>query len=368
MNFYTESSPHIKDGDTTQKIMLRVIIALLPAIIYSVILFGYRVIILYLASVITCVLCTIIVKKVRKKPLLPDYASVITALLLVMTLPSTATITMVVIGGVIAIVFAKEVFGGLGSNIFNPALVGRAFLQVAFPAQMTMYPVPERVPFLGIFENILQNLNVTVSGATQTSDAVGALTQATPLTFMKFTYASDINSSLIEQIKFESHYYLQMFLGSTGGAIGETSFLLLLIGGIFLLITKTIDWRIPLGMFISLFIVSGLLNLAMPGKFASPIYQVLAGGFCLGAFFMATDMVTCPTSPLGAWIYALLIGLVLAILRAFGSSPEYTMYSILIGNMFMPLISMLTRPMPFGKKEAINIQKLQKENNEGGKQ
>lgn len=368
MNFYTESSPHIKDGDTTQKIMLRVIIALLPAIIYSVILFGYRVIILYLASVITCVLCTIIVKKVRKKPLLPDYASVITALLLVMTLPSTATVTMVVIGGVIAIVFAKEVFGGLGSNVFNPALVGRAFLQVAFPAQMTMYPVPERVPFLGIFENILQNLNVTVSGATQTSDAVEALTQATPLTFMKFTYASDINSSLIEQIKFESHYYLQMFLGSTGGAIGETSFLLLLIGGIFLLITKTIDWRIPLGMFISLFIVSGLLNFAMPGKFASPIYQVLAGGFCLGAFFMATDMVTCPTSPLGAWIYALLIGLVLAILRAFGSSPEYTMYSILIGNMFMPLISMLTRPMPFGKKEAINIQKLQKENNEGGKQ
>lgn len=368
MNFYTESSPHIKDGDTTQKIMLRVIIALLPAIIYSVILFGYRVIILYLVSIITCVLCTIIVKKVRKKTVLPDYASVITALLLVMTLPSTATVTMVVIGGIIAIVFAKEVFGGLGSNVFNPALVGRAFLQVAFPAQMTMYPVPERVPFLNIFENILQNLDITVSGATQTADAIGALTQATPLTFMKFTYASDINSSLIEQIKFESHYYLQMFLGSTGGAIGETSFLLLLIGGIFLLITKTINWRIPLGMFISLFIVSGLLNLTMPGKFASPIYQVLAGGFCLGAFFMATDMVTCPTSPLGAWIYALLIGLVLAILRAFGSSPEYTMYSILIGNMFMPLISMLTRPMPFGKKEAISMQKLQKESKEGGKQ
>ena len=139
MNFYTESSPHIKDGDTTQKIMLRVIIALLPAIIYSVIIFGNRVIILYLTSIITCVLSTIIVKKVRKKPILPDYASIITALLLVMTLPSTATITMVVIGGVIAIVFAKEVFGGLGSNIFNPALVGRAFLQVAFPAQMTQF-------------------------------------------------------------------------------------------------------------------------------------------------------------------------------------------------------------------------------------
>lgn len=282
-----------------------------------------------------------------------------------MTLPSTATITMVVIGGVIAIVFAKEVFGGLGSNIFNPALVGRAFLQVAFPAQMTQYPLPVRVPFLDIFENIVKGVDLAISGATQSIEAVGALTYATPLTFMKFTYAENISSSLIEQIKFESHYYLQMFLGSTSGAIGETSFLLLLIGGIFLLITKTIDWRIPLGMFISLIITSLLLNLAMPGKFASPIYQVLAGGFCLGAFFMATDMVTCPSSHLGAWIYALLIGLVLAILRAFGSSPEYTMYSILIGNMFMPLIAMLTRPMPFGKKEAIEIQKSQKY---GGKQ
>lgn len=365
MNFYTESSPHIKDGDTTQKIMLRVIIALLPAIIYSIVIFGNRVIILYLASIITCVLSTIIVKKVRKKPILPDYASIITALLLVMTLPSTATITMVVIGGVIAIVFAKEVFGGLGSNIFNPALVGRAFLQVAFPAQMTQYPLPVRVPFLDIFENIVKGVDLAISGATQSIEAVGALTYATPLTFMKFTYAENISSSLIEQIKFESHYYLQMFLGSTSGAIGETSLLLLLIGGIFLLITKTIDWRIPLGMFISLVITSLLLNLAMPGKFASPIYQVLAGGFCLGAFFMATDMVTCPSSHLGAWIYALLIGLVLAILRAFGSSPEYTMYSILIGNMFMPLIAMLTRPMPFGKKEAIEIQKSQKD---GGKQ
>ena len=230
---------------------------------------------------------------------------------------------------------------------------------------MTQYPLPVRVPFLDIFENIVKGVDLAISGATQSIEAVGALTYATPLTFMKFTYAENISSSLIEQIKFESHYYLQMFLGSTSGAIGETSFLLLLIGGIFLLITKTIDWRIPLGMFISLVITSLLLNLAMPGKFASPIYQVLAGGFCLGAFFMATDMVTCPSSHLGAWIYALLIGLVLAILRAFGSSPEYTMYSILIGNMFMPLIAMLTRPMPFGKKEAIEIQKSQKD---GGKQ
>ena len=366
MKFYTESSPHIKDGDTTNKIMLRVIIALLPAVIYSIVLFGARVIALYLAAIITCVISTVIVKKVRKKPLLPDYAVIITAILLVMTLPPAASITMVVIGSVVAIVFAKEVFGGLGSNIFNPALVGRAFLQVAFPAQMTMYSAPTRVPFLDLFSAGLHNLVNTVTDGTQTIDMMNALTQATPLTFMKFTYNANISTSLAEQIGFESHYYLQMLLGSTAGAIGETSFLLLLIGGIFLLVTKTIDWRIPLGMFISLVVVSLILCLGMPGKFPSPIYQVLAGGFALGAFFMATDMVTCPSSHLGAWVYALLIGAVLAILRAFGSSPEYMMYSILIGNMFMPLISILTRPLPVGKKELIAINKanLQKE---GGK-
>ena len=366
MKFYTESSPHIKDGDTTNKIMLRVIIALLPAVIYSIVLFGAKVIVLYLASIITCVLSTVIVKKIRKKPLLPDYAVIITAILLVMTLPPSSTVTMAVIGSIVAIVFAKEVFGGLGSNIFNPALVGRAFLQVAFPAQMTMYTPPTRVPFLDLFSAGLHNLVNTVTGGTQTIDMMNALTQATPLTFMKFTYNANISTSLAEQIGFESHYYLQMLLGSTAGAIGETSFLLLLIGGIFLLVTKTIDWRIPLGMFISLVVVSLILCLGMPGRFPSPIYHVLAGGFALGAFFMATDMVTCPSSHLGAWIYALLIGAVLAILRAFGASPEYMMYSILIGNMFMPLIAMLTRPMPVGKKELIAINKANAQK-EGGK-
>ena len=363
MKFYTESSPHIKDRDTTNKIMLRVIIALLPTIIYSVILFGFRVIILYLTSIITCMLSTLIVKKIRNKPLFIDYAVFITAVLLVMTLPPSTTITMVIIGGIIAIVFAKEVFGGLGSNIFNPALVGRAFLQMAFPSQMTAYISPKNIPFLKLFENSLKDLNITITGASQTLDAINSLTSATPLTFIKYN-AIDFGDSLLSQIQIESHYYLQMFLGSTAGAIGETSSFLLLIGGIFLIATNTIDYRIPLGMFISLIIVSFLLWFAVPNKIGSPIYQILSGGFILGAFFMATDMVTCPSSHLGAWIYAILIGSVVAILRAIGSSPEYMMYSILIGNMFMPLISILTRPLPVGKKELIAINQKKEINNE----
>lgn len=366
MRFFTESSPHIRDNDTTDKIMIRVIIALMPAIVYSVILFGFKVVILYLTAVLSCLLSSFIVKKMRKKTIHFDYPAVITALLLVMTLPPSSTVTMVVIGSVIAIVFTREVFGGLGSNVFNPALVGRAFLQTAFPAQMSMYSSPVNVPFNSIFSDILKHLEITVSGATSSVSALGALTQSTPLTLMKFG-GIEMSNNIADHIYFESHYYLQLLLGSTAGAIGETSFLLILIGGIFLIATNTIDWRIPAGMTISLLVVSSLLFLSDHTRIASPIYNLLSGGFALGAFFMATDMVTCPSNPKGVWIYSLLIGSVLALLRVFGSSPEYMMYSILIGNMFMPLIVMLTRPLPFGKKEFLNIKKAEANSNGGNK-
>lgn len=358
MQFNVQSSPHIRESYTTPMIMRVVIVALLPAAIYGIVLFGTRVILLYAVSIISCMLFEAIVKKARKKPVqIEDLSAVLTGLLLVMTLPPGTTVMMVIIGSAVAIIFAKEVFGGLGSNIFNPALVGRAFLQVAFPAQMSLYSAPIRTPF-GILGNIAEGAANAISGATQSIDMVNALTQASPLTFMKYSKALTISPNIFEHIKFESGYYLQMFIGNTAGAIGETSFVLLLIGGLFLISIKIIDWRIPLGMFLSLFVVSGIIALAIPGTYPSPIYQVLAGGFALGAFFMATDMVTSPSTPLGTWIYAILIGSVLAVLRCFGSSPEYTMYSILIGNMFMPIIVMYTKRMPLGKKEAIAIEKL----------
>ena len=364
MRFYTESSPHIKHNDTTDKIMIRVIIALIPAIIYSCILFGFKVVILYLTAILSCLLSSFIVKKLRKKPIHFDYPAVITGLLMVMTLPPSATVTMVVIGSVIAIVFTREVFGGLGSNVFNPALVGRAFLQTAFPAKMSMYSSPVNVPFNSIFSDILKDLEITISGATASISPLGAITQSTPLTLMKFGNVELFN--IADYFYFESHYYLQLLLGSTAGAIGETSFLLILIGGIFLIATNTVDWRIPLGMTLSLLVVSFLLFLPESTRIASPIYNLLSGGFALGAFFMATDMVTCPSNSKGVWIYSILIGSVLALLRVFGSSPEYMMYSILIGNMFMPLIVMLTRPLPFGKKEFLDIKKAAANNSANG--
>lgn len=358
MRLFTGSSPHIRDNDTTDKIMIRVIIALIPAIVYSVILFGFKVIILYLTAILSCLLSSIVVKRLRKKTIYFDYPAVITALLLVMTLPPSSTVTMVIIGSVVAIVFAREVFGGLGSNVFNPALVGRAFLQAAFPANMSMYTAPVNVPFYSVFDSILEHLELVISGATASITATGAMTQSTPLTLVKHG-GIEMSNLVSDHLYFESHYYLQLFLGSTAGAIGETSFLLILMGGIFLISTRTIDWRIPAGMAISLFVVSSLLFFPNHTRIASPLYNLLSGGFALGAFFMATDMVTCPSNPKGVWIYSFLIGTVLAILRTFGSSPEYMMYSILIGNMFMPLIVILTKPLSYGKKEFLNIKKAE---------
>lgn len=362
MQFTIESSPHFRASDSVPKIMGRVIIALIPAIIYSILLHGARVLVLYVVAIASCVIFEIAAKMLRKRPHhVEDLSAVLTAILLVMTLPSTATIPMIIIGSGVAIIFAKEVFGGLGFNIFNPALVGRAFLAVAFPAQASIYPALKNIPF-GISSADIGPDSVTTATG-KIIDLANALTQSTPLSFIKNTYSGMIPLNLGEQVVLESKYYFQMFIGNTSGTIGETSFLLLLIGGIFLILTKTINWRIPVGITIALIIVNTIGILANPGTYATPLYQILGGGFILGAVYMATDMVSSPSSPKCVWIYSILIGATVMLLRMFGSSNEYMMYAILIGNMFVPLITILVRPKPLGKVESEVLLRLQK--NEG---
>lgn len=366
MQFNVQSSPHIRTSDSVPKIMTRVIIALLPACIYSVVLFGNKVLILYFTAIITCILCDVIVSKLRKREISCSAPSIVTAILLVMTLPPGVKIPTVIIGSVVAIVFAREVFGGLGANVFNPALVGRAFLQAAFPDLMSIYTAPVRLPF-GVMGNISDNFADAATSATSgTIDLVNAMTQATPLSFMKYNYADNIPYYLSEQISFEAQYYPQLLLGNTGGAIGETSALFLIIGAIFLLLTNTINWRIPVGMIVSLTVINMIMLLLRPGSIPTPLFQILTGGFALGSLYMATDMATIPNNNLAIWVYSLTIGAVLIMLRTFGHSPEYMMYSILIGNMLVPLLSMFIRPKTFGKKEAILLAKEQAIK-EGGK-
>jgi electron transport complex protein RnfD len=318
IEYIIRSSPHIKDKDSVPKIMYTVIVALLPAAFASVYFFRLRAVALYLACLLACMATEAIFLWGRKKPFrsLWDGSAVITALLLAMTLPPGLSLDLAVIGSVVAIAIGKQVFGGLGYNIFNPALVGRAFLQTAFPVAMTTWIPP-----------------VTLH--------VDTATFATPLGNLKFQDA--VAQGTLAPLK-------DLIWGNIGGCLGETSAVALLLGAFILLSKKTIDWRIPLGIILALSIFTGVFWLLNPNKFAPPSFHILAGGLLIGAFFMATDMVTSPITPRGTWIYALGIGLMVGLVRLFGGFPEGVMYSILFMNTFVPLLNRYFRPRILGER------------------
>ncbi len=245
-----------------------------------------------------------------------DGSAVITGLLLALILPPSFSIAGAVIGSVFAIVIGKQIFGGLGANIFNPALLGRAFLQASFPVAMTTWTYPDTAKFAGV-------------------DAVSA---ATPLGQFKF-----------EQIATE---YLPLITGNIGGCLGETSALAIVLGGMFLLVKKYADWRIPVSFLGSVFLFGGVFWLVNPAQYPDPIFHLLSGGLMFGAFFMATDMVTSPITARGSWIFGIGAGVILIIIRLFGGLPEGVMYSILLMNAFTPLINRYTKPQIFGEVRA----------------
>ncbi len=316
--FLVQSSPHIRQKDTTPRIMVRVITALLPACLAAVAFFRLRALALIAVCVVACLATEAVFLWGRKKPLSPllDGSAVITGLLLAMTLPPSFPLGSAVIGAVVSIGIGKQAFGGLGHNIFNPALVGRAFLSAAFPVAMTTWLPP-----------------VTLK--------VDLATFATPLANLKFQDA--VAQGTLAPVK-------DLFWGNIGGCIGETSAIALLIGGIYLLLKRTIDWRIPLGSALALSLFSGAFWLADPGRYASPLFHVMGGGFLLGAIFMATDMVTSPVTAKATWIYALGIGLVIGVIRLFSGYPEGVMYSILFMNTFVPLLNHYLRPRILGER------------------
>ena len=319
--FILQSSPHFRDRDSVPKIMYAVVISLAPAALASLCFFRFRALALMTCCVATCLVTEALILGIRKKPLhsLQDGSAIITGLLLAMTLPPSLPIGLAVIGAVVAIAMGKQVFGGLGHNIFNPALVGRAFLQAAFPVAMTTW-IP---PF---------------------SLKIDTLTFATPLANLKFQDA--VAQGTLASLK-------DLFWGNTGGCLGETCSIALLAGGLYLLLRKVINWRIPAGIFLSLTIFTGIFWVLRPEKYASPLFHALSGGLLIGAFFMATDMVTSPITSLGSWIYALGIGLVVCLIRLFGGYPEGVMYSILFMNAFVPLLNRYTRPRILGERRRL---------------
>lgn len=316
--FVIRSSPHVREKDTTPRIMYRVILALLPAVVAAIYFFRLRAAALMAACLASALATEALFLWIRKKPLRPifDGSAVITGLLLAMTLPPSLPLSMGVIGSVVAVGIGKQVFGGLGHNIFNPALVGRAFLSTAFPVAMTTWIPPVMVK-------------------------VNTATFATPLGNLKFGDALAQGSLTPLQ---------GLFWGNVGGCLGETSAFALLLGGLYLLMRRTIDWRIPAGIALSLSAFTGAFWLAGPEKYASPLFHLLAGGFLLGTLFMATDMVTSPLTAAGTWVYALGIGLLMGIIRMFSGFPEGVMYSILLMNTFVPLLNIYLKPRILGER------------------
>lgn len=309
------SSPHFLRDENIPKIMHTVILALLPAMAASVYFFGLRAAGLIIVSVVSCVLTEYAVQKIREKPLtMWDGSAAITGILLALTLPPSFPYYGAALGSVFAIGVGKQLFGGIGFNIFNPALLGRAFLQATYPVMITTWSEP--------FAKVAQ-------------DGVDVVSAATPLALMKF------------EGKMTSH--LDILFGNVAGSMGETSALALLIGGLYLRYRGYINWKLPLGYLGSMAFFGGLFWLVNPTRYPDPLFHILAGGAMLGAWFMVTDMVTSPVTPLGQWIFAVCGGLIAVIIRLFGGLPEGVMYSILLMNAFVPLLNKHTRPKFFGE-------------------
>ena len=321
IDLVVSAAPHIKDKINTTAIMRDVIIALIPALIGSIFIFGARVLLVVIVSMISSVLAEVVGNLIfKKKPSLNDLSASVTGLLLAMTLPPSSPWWMVVVGAFSGILIGKAIFGGLGSNPFNPALVGRAVLMVSWPTQMTTWIVPR-----------------TITSITTSATQLNAVTSATPLAIVKFQGYEQ----LVAQFGSKLNLYKALFLGTVGGSLGETSALLLLIGGIYLIVRKVIDWKVPIFYILSVFVLSTLFG-------RDPVFSILAGGLFLGAFFMATDYSTSPITPKGKVFFAIFLGFLTVLIRQYGSYPEGVMFSILLGNAFVPYFDKLA-PHVYGK-------------------
>ena len=317
--FFVSPAPHIHSDFSTTRLMSDVVIALLPALMVSVRVFGWSVLAVTAVSIASCVLLEFLVQKylVKGPTTVNNLSAVVTGLLLAMNLPANIPLWIVVIGAVVAICVAKLPFGGLGKNIFNPALAARVFLLIAYPVQMTSFPQPTIDGFVDAY-----------SGATPLGAAKGGL------------------------IDFASFDVLGMFTGAMGGSFGEISALALLLGFAYLLMRKVITWHIPVAVLGTMVLFGAIYGATMGGAmiWQLPLFHILAGGALLGAIFMATDYVTSPMTTKGMVIYGIGIGAITMCIRLWGAYPEGMSFAILIMNSVVPLINKYVKPKRFGAR------------------
>lgn len=318
-------SPHMHSGQSTSKLMTHVLIALVPAFAVSVWLFGWSSIIVVSVAVSSCLIFEFLIQKflLKKETSISDGSAAVTGALLAFSLPASTPIGMVMIGSLVAIGIGKMSFGGLGNNPFNPALVGRVFLFISFPVQMTSWPMPKG------FETSL----------------VDAITAPTPLEIVKEGMRISENmSSVVSNLPSN----MEVFCGKMGGSLGEIAACTILAGFLYLLITRVISWHIPVSILTTVAIFTGIMWLIDPAANANPGFHLLSGGLLLGSVFMATDYVTSPMTHKGMIIFGVGIGLITVIIRRFGAYPEGIQFAILIMNAFVPLINSYLKPKRFG--------------------
>ncbi|MGE0351944.1 MAG: RnfABCDGE type electron transport complex subunit D [Gemmatimonadales bacterium] len=317
------ASPHLKGRDSTPQIMWNVVLSLLPVVAAAAWFFGVSALLVIAASVIGAVGTE---RLFGRGGSIADGSAAITGILLGLTLPAGMPLWMVVLGAAFAIGFGKLLFGGLGYNIFNPALIGRAFLQAAFPVAITTWPA------LAGSWWALRGDNFAIP--LMSPKTVDAVTAATPLGLMKFEHQGTALGNLL--------------LGTTGGSLGETAGLLILLCGGYLAFRQYLNWRIPASIFLTVGLLSGLLHGLDPARYPSALFMLFSGGLILGAVYMATDMVTAPVTNAGRWIFGAGIGLLVVVIRIWGGLPEGVMYAILLMNAVVPLLNRATQPRVFG--------------------
>ena len=311
------ASPHVRSKDTTKTIMRDVAIAMIPTSIFGIYNFGVNALLLILTCVATCVLSEYIYERGMHRIITTsDYSAVVTGLILALNLPASAPLWMAILGSVFAIIIVKQLFGGLGQNFMNPALAARCFLMISFTGRMTNFTV--------------EKISSFANGAM----GIDGFSGATPLAAVKGGESADL---------------LNMFIGGTAGTIGETSALCLLIGAAYLLLKKVIKPTIPF-IYIGTVLVFALIFGGHGFDLNYLGAQLLGGGLIFGAFFMATDYVTSPITPMGQIIFAIALGILTGIFRIFGGSAEGVSYAIIICNLLVPLIERVTIPVPFGKE------------------
>jgi len=324
------TSPFLKHGEDTKFLMWQINYSLVPVLVFATWHFGINALLVTIAAVAGALFPEWLLNRESGARSLRDGSALITGALLALTLPPTTPLWMAFFGGVISIALGKMIFGGIGSNIFNPALVGRAFLQASFPAALTTWVDPASVKgWLSVSGDLFAPPFLKAD--------VDVITAATPLSHMKF----DAQPTGLWDLLF----------GTTAGSLGETSAIVILICGVYLVFRRVINWRIPVSIFITVAVVAGAMHLVDPVRFATPQFHLFSGGLVLGAIYMATDPVTSPITQRGVWIFGAGIGILVVVIRVFGGLPEGVMYAILLMNAATPLINRTTQGRIYGARK-----------------